>query len=70
MSRRGNGPDNAVVESSFSTLKAEVGERFVTHAHAKHEFFDYVEVFCNRQRRHSALGYVSPAEYEKNKSAA
>lgn len=70
MSRRGNCYDNAVVESFFSTLKAELGERFVTHAHAKHELFDYIEVFYNRQRSHSALGYMSPAEYERTRSAA
>jgi len=70
MSRRGNCYDNAVVESFFSTLKGEVGERFATHAAAKHELFDYIELSYNNQRRHSSLGYVSPAEYEKLRSAA
>ncbi len=74
MSRRGNCYDNAVVESFFSTLKAELGERFPTHAAAKVELFDYIEVFYNQQRRHSALGNLSPAEYEKaaamNRAAA
>jgi putative transposase len=65
MSRRGNCHDNAVAESWFKTLKAELGERFESHAHAKDALFDYVEVFYNQQRRHSALGYVSPAEFEK-----
>jgi putative transposase len=65
MSRRGNCHDNAVAESWFKTLKAELGERFESHATAKDKLFDYIEVFYNQQRRHSALGYVSPAEFEK-----
>ena len=65
MSRRGNCYDNAVAESWFKTLKAELGARFNNHAHAKDELFDYIEVFYNQQRRHSALGYVSPAEFER-----
>ena len=65
MSRRGNCYDNAVVESWFKTLKAELGSRFNNHAHAKDELFDYIEVFYNQQRRHSAIGYISPAEYER-----
>jgi transposase InsO family protein len=39
--------------------------RFNNHSHAKEELFDYIEVFYNQQRRHSALDYVSPAEYER-----
>ena len=65
MSRKGNCYDNAVVESWFKTLKAELGSRFNNHAHAKEELFDYIEIFYNQQRRHSAIGYVSPAEYER-----
>ena len=65
MSRRGNCYDNAVVESFFSTFKLECGERFTDHGRAKREAFDYIEVFYNQERRHSSLGYVSPAEYEK-----
>ena len=65
MSRRGNCYDNAVVESWFKTLKAELGSRFNNHGHAKDELFDYIKVFYNQQRRHSAIGYVSPAEYER-----
>ena len=64
MSRRGNCYDNAVMESFFSTLKAELGERFETQRPAKVQLFDYIEVFYNQRRRHSALGYVSPAEFE------
>ena len=67
MSRRGNCHDNAVAESWFSTVKAELGERFDSYASAKEDLFDYIEVFYNQQRRHSSLDYVSPAEYEKNR---
>jgi putative transposase len=67
MSRKGNCWDNAVVESFFSTLKTElVHERdFATRESAKAALFDFIEVFYNRKRRHSSLGYVSPAEFEK-----
>lgn len=65
MSRRGNCYDNAAMESWFSTLKAELGERFENPSKAKEELFDYIEVFYNRQRTHSAIGYVSPAEFER-----
>ena len=70
MSRRGNCYDNAVVESWFKTLKAELGSRFNNHSHAKDELFDYIEVFYNQQRRHSAIGYISPAEYERTAKVA
>jgi len=70
MSRRGNCYDNAVAESWFSTLKAELGERFDSYASAKENLFDYIEIFYNQQRRHSSLDYVSPAEYEKNRRVA
>jgi transposase InsO family protein len=70
MSRRGNCYDNAVVESFFSTLKLELGERFPDPATTKRDVFDYIEVFYNRQRRHSSLGYLSPAEYERTRSGA
>jgi putative transposase len=65
MSRRGNVFDNAAMESWFSTFKSELGERFATHGDAHEQTFDFVEVFYNQQRRHSTLGYVSPAEYER-----
>jgi transposase InsO family protein len=65
MSRRGNCLDNAAMESWFSTLKSERGERFESPAETKTELFDYIEVFYNQQRRHSALGYLSPAEFER-----
>ncbi len=66
MSRKGNCYDNAVAESWFSTFKAEQGEIFESPAQLKAEAFDYIEVFYNQKRRHSVLGYVSPAEYERS----
>lgn len=65
MSRRGNCIDNAAMESWFSTFKSELGERFESHAQAKEKAFDYIEVFYNQKRRHSSLGYLSPADYER-----
>jgi len=65
MSRRGNCLDNAAMESWFSTLKSELGEVFDSYAGAKEKLFDYIEAFYNVQRRHSSLGYRSPAEFEK-----
>ncbi len=65
MSRRGQVLDNATMESWNSTFKMECGERFESHEIAKDETFDYIEAFYNPERRHSALGYVSPAAYER-----
>ena len=65
MSRRGNCHDNAAMESWFSTFKSELGERFESYAEAKEKSFDYIEVFYNVQRRHSTLGYLTPAEFER-----
>jgi transposase InsO family protein len=65
MSRRGDCYDNAVMESFFSTLKSELGERFESCGTAKMELFDYIEVFYNQRRRHSTLGQISPAEFER-----
>jgi transposase InsO family protein len=70
MSRRGNCYDNAVMESWFSTVKSEEGERFESYAHAKEALFDYIEVFYNQRRRHSTLGQISPAEFERRTVAA
>lgn len=70
MSRRGNCLDNAAMESWFSTLKFELGETFESMHEAKKQLFEYVEVFYNRQRRHSAIDYVSPARYESEQRAA
>ena len=65
MSRRGNCWDNAVMESFFSTVKSELGEHFDSHGEAKMELFDYIEVFYNQRRRHSTLGQISPAAFER-----
>ena len=65
MSRRGNCFDNAVMESFFSTVKSELGERFEGYGVAKEQLFDYIEVFYNQQRRYSTLGQVSPAAFER-----
>ena len=64
MSRRGNCLDNAPMESFFASLKKERVHqaRFRTRAEARAAVFDYVEIFYNRQRLHSALGYRTPAE--------
>jgi transposase InsO family protein len=67
MSRRGNCYDNAVMESFFSTVKSELADRFESFAEAKRELFDYLEVFYNQRRRHSTLGQVSPAAFEKTR---
>ena len=64
MSRKGNCWDNAVVESFFATLKVELGDSFSSRDAARAALFDYIEVFYNRQRRHTAIGRVSPAEAE------
>ena len=67
MSRRGNCWDNAVAESFFATLKLDLVFRrtFRTRREARQAIFNYIEVFYNRQRRHSYLGYLSPAEFEE-----
>jgi transposase InsO family protein len=67
MSRRGNCWDNAPMESFFASLKKELthGEIFKTREEARASLFEYIEVFYNRIRRHSSLGYKSPAEYER-----
>jgi transposase InsO family protein len=66
MSRRGNCWDNAVTESFFGILKNELihHERFCMRQEAKDKLFDYIEVFYNRSRIHSATEYFAPAEYE------
>ena len=68
MSRKGNCWDNAVAESFFATVKTELvyRRRFATRAEAREAIFDFIEVFYNRRRRHSTLGYVSPVDFEKN----
>ena len=72
MSRKGNCWDNACVESFFGTLKRELvyHRRYATREEATQDIFEYIEVFYNRQRRHSTLGYHSPAEYEAKAAVA
>lgn len=70
MSRRGNCYDNAPMESWNSTLKSELGERFDSYGSAKEQLFDYIEVFYNQRRRHSTLGQISPAAFERRAPAA
>lgn len=64
MSRRGDCWDNAVAESFFATLKTELifHESFVSRIHASTAVFEHIEIFYNKQRRHSALGYLTPEE--------
>ena len=59
--------DNAVVESTFGSVKRELvhHETYATREEARASLFEYIEVFYNRIRRHSTLGYVAPAEYER-----
>ena len=66
MSRRGDCWDNAPMESFFASLKKELihHEDYRTREEAQASIFEYIEVFYNRQRRHSKLGYKAPAEYE------
>jgi putative transposase len=72
MSRKGNCWDNACVESFFGTLKRELvyHRRYATREEATQDIFEYIEVFYNRKRRHSTLGYDSPAEYEARAAVA
>jgi putative transposase len=67
MSRSGNCWDNAAMESFFSRFKVELvyAEKFYTMEQAKQNIFEYIEIFYNRKRRHSAIGYLSPWEFEK-----
>jgi len=67
MSRRGNCYDNAVMESFFSTIKTECATRqFATRQQARTTIFEFIEVWYNRQRLHSYLGYLSPHEFEQS----
>ncbi len=71
MSRKGNCWDNAVAESFFSTLKQELISRrtWRDEQDVRSALFEYIEVFYNRERRHSTLGYVSPEQFEVNHAA-
>jgi putative transposase len=67
MSRKGDCWDNALMESVWATLKGECADRYVfaSHQEARTMLFEYLEVFYNRQRIHSSLGYQSPAHFEQ-----
>jgi putative transposase len=67
MGSQGDCYDNAITEAFFATLECELLRRhtFRTHAAARTAIFDYIEGFYNTHRRHSALGYHAPAEYEQ-----
>jgi putative transposase len=69
MSRKGDCWDNAAMESFFSTLKRELVHResYATREEACRSLFEYIEVFYNRRRLHSALGYLSPVQYEERR---
>jgi len=71
MSRKGDCWDNAVMESFFGTLKKELvhHRKYRTRAEARQDIFEFIEVFYNRERLHSSLGYMSPAAYEKQITA-
>ncbi len=66
MSRKGNCWDNAVAESFFKSIKTEMVYQmcFKTRAQAKLAIFEYIEIWYNKKRRHSALGYLTPTEFE------
>ena len=68
MSRKGNCWDNAPMESFMATLKTELIHHhdFHTRQEARQAIFEYIEVFYNRQRSHSALGYKTPVQFEQN----
>lgn len=67
MSKKGDCWDNAVAESSFKTLKTELTNhhQFNNQQEAKNAIFEYIEVFYNRIRTHSANNYLSPVEFER-----
>lgn len=67
MSRKGNCWDNAPVESFFGKLKTEwmTEKEYQSHEHAQMELFKYIEMFYNRKRRHAALNYQTPVDFER-----
>ena len=72
MSRTGNCWVNACVESFFGTLKRELvyHRQYATRSEVTQDSFEYIEVFDNRKRRHSTIGYQSPAEYKARRAVA
>jgi putative transposase len=71
MSKRGDCYDNAAMESWNHSFKVEAihGERFSTRSEAKSHVFEYIDVYYNRNRLHSRLGYLSPVYFEEQKVA-
>ena len=71
MSRKGDCWDNAVAESFFHSLKVEAihGEHFETRASLREVVFEYIEIYYNRERRHSTLNYKTPEQFEQRKAA-
>jgi putative transposase len=72
MSRTGNCYDNAAMESFFGTLKQELvhHERYITREQARASIFEYIEVFYNHQRKHSAINYQTPMTFEQHRACA
>jgi transposase InsO family protein len=70
MSNKCNCYDNAVAEFFFGTLKTELGYRYGSRSITRQNVFEYIEVFYSRIRRHSALKYLSPLEYERKHMVA
>ena len=68
MGSKGDCFDNPVAESFFASLKNELihGRSWPTKAELRTEVFEYIEVFFNRRRRHSTLGFLSPAQFERD----
>ena len=69
MSRRADCYDNAVMESFFATVKKEEADRCPSYSDATMALFDYIEAFYNQRRRHSTLGQISPARFERETAA-
>ena len=71
MSRKANCYDNAFAESFFATLKKELiyRNRFKTKAEAQKAIFEYIEVWYNRKRIHSSIGYMTPVQFEESLAA-
>ncbi len=72
MGGKGNCYDNAVIESFFHTLKTEwiYFENYRTRFQARQSIFEYIEIYYNRRRRHSSLGYKTPVEFAQFKKVA
>ncbi len=72
MSKKGDCYDNAITETFFHSLKMELVcfDRYQTRKQARLSVFEYIEIFYNRERRHSALGYLSPLNFQVLAKAA